>query len=86
MEVIAVGPALPEPRAEVALGRRVDVVTRREGSDSVVYPDIATLTELTKLKDPLVTFAALDGAKGLPEGGQATFLRAGWLPASGCSR
>ena len=78
VEVVALGKALPEPRAEARLGRRVDVVSRREGRDATIHAAVGSLGALTAIADdPLVAFVAVDAARGLPDGGQAAYLTGG---------
>jgi hypothetical protein len=71
------GSVLPSQVNSAPLTRRIDVQVLAQGRDPATYADIADLAGLAAISDPLVAFAAVDGATQLPDADLGVPLAAG---------
>ena len=74
---VASGAGLPAVLAPTPLARRVTIEVITEGRETSTYADLPDLAAIAKIVDPVVAFAAVDGATALPDADPGTPLAGG---------
>lgn len=75
--VTARGDVLPSVMPATPLARRVTIEVVTEGRDTATYANLADLTAIDEISDPIVSFTVVGGATHLPDAAPGVNLKGG---------